>query len=132
MPKKPAPSRGGRAEKPPERPQERPVRPKAPGAPPEHLTNAQKRHLRGLGHALRPLVQVGKEGVTDGLLTSVREALIDHELVKVKLNQNCDLGVADVSVAVADGAGAALVQRIGKTFLLYAPHPTEPTIVLPR
>lgn len=127
MPKKPAPTRGRR----PAPPLEKIPRPKAPGKPPADLSNAQKRHLRGLGHNLNPLVQIGKDGITDGVVASVREALIDHELVKVKLNQNCDLVVDEAAMALAEGAGAIVVQEIGKTILLYAPHATNPTIVLP-
>lgn len=106
-------------------------RPKAPGRPPAHLTNPQKRHLRTLGHPLDALVQIGKEGITVGVLRSIREALIDHELVKVKLNQNCDLETEAVELELPERAGAALVQRVGRAFLLYAPHPTDPKIVLP-
>lgn len=106
-------------------------RPKAPGVPPEHLTASQRKHLRGLGHPLEPLIRVGKDGITDTLVEGVRQALIDHELVKVKLLQSCELDKDEAATALSDRVGAALVQRIGKTILLYAPHPIDPTIVLP-
>lgn len=113
------------------RPAPRKERPKSPGHPPEHLTNEQKRHLRALGHPLTSLVQIGKDGITDGVLNGIREALIDHELIKVKLNTNCEMDKEDAALELPKRSGAALVQRVGRTFLLYAPHPTDPTIVLP-
>ena len=48
------------------------------------LTGKQRRNLKALAHHLEPVVFVGKEGLTAGLIESVRKALHDHELVKVK------------------------------------------------
>jgi len=96
------------------------------------MTAGQKKYLRGLGHHIDPLVRIGKEGVTESLIESVRQALIDHELVKVRLLKSCDLDKNEASEDVAQRAGAFLVQRVGKTMLLYAPHPDEPVLKLPR
>jgi RNA-binding protein len=107
-------------------------RPEKPGRPPTSMTSAQRKHLRGLAHALKPLVLLGKEGINDGVVRSVQEALIDHELIKVKLLRSCPLAKDEAAVRIADEAGAALVQRIGKTCILYAPHPTHAVIQLPK
>lgn len=48
------------------------------------LTGAQRTYLRGLAHGLRPVVMVGKSGVTPELIKAVDEALRIHELIKVK------------------------------------------------
>lgn len=48
------------------------------------ITGADRKYLRGLAHELKPLVQVGKSGVTEGLIQSVNEVLDQHELVKVR------------------------------------------------
>ena len=44
-----------------------------------------RRQLRAAGHHLSPVVQVGKEGVTEAVLRQLDRALLDHELVKVKM-----------------------------------------------
>ena len=49
------------------------------------LNSKQIRHLRGRGHHLSAVVNVGKEGVTDGVAAALDQALTDHELVKVKV-----------------------------------------------
>lgn len=49
------------------------------------LSPAQKKHLRGLSHKLKPIVRIGKNGLTDRVLASLDEALESHELVKVKM-----------------------------------------------
>jgi RNA-binding protein len=48
------------------------------------LKGADRKYLRSLAHELKPLVQVGKSGVTGGLLASVNEVLDQHELIKVR------------------------------------------------
>ena len=90
------------------------------------LTGKEKKHLRGLGHHLTPVVYVGREGITTALLKSTGEALKTHELVKVKLGQNCPLGKKQAAAQLAQQCGAALVQLIGKTVLLYLPNPDLP------
>ncbi len=48
------------------------------------MTGTQKKYLRGLAHGLKPVVRIGRNGLTDSLLESLDEALESHELVKVK------------------------------------------------
>ncbi len=50
------------------------------------LKGFQRKYLRGLAHGYDPLVIIGQKGVTDGLIESVDEALVSHELIKVRFN----------------------------------------------
>ena len=104
----------------------------APGKLAAPLTSAQRKHLRGLGHRIKPVVLVGKDGVTPGLIGRVREELLVHELIKVKILQNCPMDKGEAGPLLVEGSEAVLVAAIGKTFLLYAPHPVDPVIRLPR
>ena len=90
------------------------------------LTGKEKKHLRGLGHHLEPVVYVGREGLSEALLKSTREALKAHELIKVKLGQNCPVEKKAAAEQLAAQSGATLVQLIGKTVLLYLPNPDLP------
>ncbi|MCC8362179.1 ribosome assembly RNA-binding protein YhbY [Lysobacter sp. A6] len=96
------------------------------------LTSAQTRFLRGQAHDLRAMLQVGGKGITDALVTEVANALEQHELIKVKVAAE-DREVRDAMIAeLAERAGAALVQRIGHTAVLYKPSKDKRQIVLPR
>ena len=96
------------------------------------LTNAQTRFLRGQAHELRALLQVGGKGITDALVAEVGNALEQHELIKVKVAAE-DREVRDAMIGeLAERAGAALVQRIGHTAVLYRPSRDKRQIVLPR
>ena len=96
------------------------------------LTNAQIRFLRGQAHGLKAMLQVGGKGVTPAVIAEVGQALEDHELIKVKVAAE-DRDTRDALVGeLTEGAGAALVQRIGHTAVLYRPSRDKRQIVLPR
>ena len=96
------------------------------------LTSAQTRFLRGQAHELKAMLQVGGKGITDALVAEVDLALEHHELVKVKVGGE-DRDARDAMIAdLAGRVGAALVQRIGHTAVLYRPSRDHRQIVLPR
>lgn len=96
------------------------------------LTAAQTRFLRGQAHGLKAMLQVGGKGVTDAVVTEVEGALEHHELIKVKVAA-ADREERDALIgALAERAGAALVQRIGHVAVLYRPNHEKRQIVLPR
>jgi len=96
------------------------------------LTAAQTRFLRGQAHDLKAMLQVGGKGITDPLVAEIDLALEHHELIKVKVAAE-DRDARDSMIGeIADRAGAALVQRIGHTAVLYRPSKDRRQIVLPR
>jgi len=95
------------------------------------LTGKQKRALRALGHHLRPLLSVGKNGTPDPVIAQLEADLLAHELVKVKVLKSCPQMLGDVAATLSESTGAALAQSVGRTLLLYRAHPEEPVIRLP-
>jgi RNA-binding protein len=95
------------------------------------LTGKQRRHLRGLGHDLRPIVQIGKDGIDEGVVAAVERALIDHELVKIKVGEAAQLDRHDAAEAIAHRTHSEVAQVLGNTVLLYRARPDDPQIVLP-
>jgi len=96
------------------------------------LSNVAKQYLRGLGHKLDAIVQIGKEGATEGVVKATNSALLTHELLKLKVNQNAGDERADLIKQLATATKAEVVQTIGRVALLYRAHPEEPKIVLPE
>jgi RNA-binding protein len=95
------------------------------------LNGKQRRYLRGLGNALQPVVQVGKEGLSDSVAQAIERALEDHELIKIRVLESCE---ADTRTAAADLAGrtrAELIQTLGRTALLFRRRAKEPLINFP-
>ncbi len=96
------------------------------------LSESQKKYLRGLGHALKPLIMVGDQGLSESLLTEYESTLDHHELMKVKVRVG-DRKARDAMIEeLCSKAGALLVQRIGNVALLYKENPERKKINLPR
>jgi RNA-binding protein len=96
------------------------------------LSGKQQRHLRALAHGLDPVVIVGKDGASEGVLTATDQALVDHELVKVRLPDLDREERAQIAQRIAEGTESALAGTIGRIAILYRRHPSEPKINLPR
>jgi RNA-binding protein len=97
------------------------------------LNPKQRSHLRSLAHPLKPIVQVGKDGITDTLIGTLENAFNTRELLKVKVLEAAPEGPDEAGQALADRvAGAQLVQVIGRTVVLFRQHPEKPKIDLPR
>ncbi len=96
-----------------------------------NLTEKQKKHLRRLAHPLNPVVLVGQEGDSAGVLRELDGALGIHELVKVRARS----GDRDERNLLLDRLAAAttsaLVQRIGNVGVFYRPRRDQPRIILP-
>ena len=95
------------------------------------LTGKQKSYLRGLGHSLKPLLQLGKAGITDLFIENLNEVLERHELIKVKLIGNSPLSLKEAAAEFAAKAPCHVAQTIGKTALLYRPSKENPEIKIP-
>lgn len=95
------------------------------------MTEKQLKFLRGRAHPLKPVVMIGKDGLTDGIVTEAQRALGDHELIKIKV-RGADRAAREALLEVlASRTGATLVTRIGHVAVLYKAHPKLPRIVIP-
>ena len=95
------------------------------------LNKKQIQHLKGLAHNLNPVVMIGNNGLTEGVLAEIEIALAHHELIKVKIAGE-DRDVKNLIVAaIVRESGAQNVQVIGKMVVLYRPSEAR-KIILPK
>ena len=88
------------------------------------LKGFQRKHLRGLAHGLRPVVQVGKNGITPDLIRAVDEALEAHELIKVKfVDFKEDRKV--LSEEIGEKTSSEPVGLIGNVAIFYREQPDK-------
>jgi len=83
------------------------------------LTGKQKRQLRAMANGLKPLFQVGKDGVSYNLFNTVNDSLEAHELVKISLLKTCTQDVREVAFDISSNTNSEIVQIIGRTVILY-------------
>ena len=96
------------------------------------LSERQKKHLRGLGHQLKPVIIVGDGGLSDSLFEEYERTLEHHELIKVKVRPG-DRKERDALIAsLCEKSNAELVQRIGNVALVFRANPENNKILLPK
>ena len=79
------------------------------------LKGKQKRYLRSQAHGMRPLFQVGKEGLTANWLKQVEE----RELLKINVLQNAIVEDEEVIEYIEDNSQIQVVQKIGHVLVLF-------------
>ena len=82
------------------------------------LNSRQKKILRAKAHDLKPIVLVGKSGVTEGCIQSANEALESHELIKVKFLEHKD-NKKKLSEEIYKKTSSEIIGSIGHTIMLF-------------
>ncbi len=96
------------------------------------LTKKQIKFLKSTAHSLKPITQIGKNGVTEELITDISNYLFKHELMKVSILDNCNDDKKTVANQITE-SGIEVVQIIGRTLVLYKENPElNDRIRLPR
>jgi len=86
------------------------------------LKGSQRKYLRGAAHSYKPLVQIGKEGLSESVLDAIDTALEAHELIKVKIVAERDQREQFVPV-IEERLGCECVGTVGRMAILYRKHP---------
>ncbi len=97
------------------------------------LTGSQRKWLRGQAHGLRPVVQLGKQGLSEGVVQQVDAALDDHELIKVQAIGSKE-EKQEIGSRLEKELRAEVVGLIGHILTLYRQNPDREKrqIKLPR
>ncbi len=88
------------------------------------LTSADRRRLRAEAHALSPVAQVGRQGLSESFVAELDRALASHELVKVRMRGERPERAAELD-AVSSRLQCAVVGTVGSVAILYRPAPDE-------
>ena len=95
------------------------------------LTSKQRAYLRGLGNELNPVFQIGKSGLSPEMINQLDAVLEARELIKVKALKSCLDDPATLADEIAEELDCAVVQKIGRSFLLYRQASENPQLQLP-
>jgi RNA-binding protein len=96
------------------------------------ITSKQRSFLRSLAHELEPTVYIGKAGITDNIVKEMETGLEYRELVKVKIQEGCELVPKNAANELVGLLNAEYVQAIGRKFTLYRESKDHKQIELPR
>ncbi len=96
------------------------------------LTSKQRSQLKSLAQNEDTIVMVGKSGINDMLIASVKDALKAREIVKGRVLENSMLTPREACEQLAEACDAEPVQVIGTKFVLYRHNRENPKIKLVR
>lgn len=94
------------------------------------LTASQKRHLRTLGHHLKPVVRIGQHGLSENVLNEVELALDSHELVKIKIAAERETR-QQIAEQILARSGAESIHTIGQMLIVFRRNEEKPKVALP-
>jgi len=96
------------------------------GAMPEIILSiAQRKTHRADAHHLDPVVAVGGDGLTEGVIKEADHALNAHGLIKVRVHGDDRAAREAIYAELADKLGAARIQHIGKLLVFWRPMPDK-------
>lgn len=93
---------------------------------PEPLDNQTRRRCRQIAHHLKPVVLIGERGLTNAVIEETHRALDDHELIKIRIADERDER-EQISAKLAEQCNAQVIQKIGKTVVLFRKNPQPNT-----
>ncbi|HEV7426962.1 MAG TPA: ribosome assembly RNA-binding protein YhbY [Thermoanaerobaculia bacterium] len=95
------------------------------------LSGKQRQFLRGLAHALEPVVRVGRAGASPSVIEETKRSLASHELIKVRIDNDDSSQRKVLAEELAKACDADVAGTIGKLAILYRPRDEDPEIELP-
>lgn len=93
------------------------------------LTSSQRSYLTKRSHKVRPVVYIGKDGLTESVGKAANEAFKHNEIVKVKFASNRELK-KDISTELESFTESYLVRVIGHIAIYYKPFEEKADRVL--
>jgi RNA-binding protein len=92
------------------------------------MEKSKRTQLRKIGHPMRPLMRVGKSGVSDGFVTELVRSLTAHQLVKVSMESSQKEEARAQAEDLAARAECDLVDLVGSSALFYRENPKDPLV----
>lgn len=95
------------------------------------LTGKQRSYLKSMAHNLKPVTQLGKEGITDAFLDQISILLDRHELIKINVLDSSMESAEHAANQICEALNAEFVQSIGNKFTIYRQSRLDPMIEIP-
>ena len=84
------------------------------------IKGKKNRYLRSQAATMKPVIQVGRDGITENLLKQLEMLIEKNELIKVSLLQNTMVEPQDLIEALNEfDSGIVHIQTIGSKMVLY-------------
>ena len=84
------------------------------------MTSKERAALRAKANPLEPIIQIGKEGISENLLTQIDDTLDNRELIKIRVHlESAPESPKELAQKLSEPLGAEVIQVIGGIIVLY-------------
>lgn len=83
------------------------------------LSKQLQRELKQHAHHLNPVIIIGNKGLTEAVQLEIERALMDHELIKIKINTDDRNSLKQITEEICQKRDAEFVHQIGHTIIIY-------------
>lgn len=84
------------------------------------MTSKERAQLRAQANTLEPIIQIGKEGMSDNLIAQIDDTLDVRELIKIRVHlETAPMAPKEFANELATALGADVIQVIGGIIVLY-------------
>jgi len=83
------------------------------------MTSKERANFRSMANTIQPILQIGKNGISDNFIKQVDDALEARELIKITLLETAGENAKDLANEIAKSVNAEVIQVIGSKFVLY-------------
>ncbi len=84
------------------------------------MTSKERAAWRAKANSLEPIIQLGKEGISDNLITQIDDTLDARELIKIRVHlETAPEGPKELAQQLAQKLQAEVIQVIGGIIVLY-------------
>ncbi len=94
------------------------------------MTSKERAFLKKKAHILDPIVRIGKDGLNDGIIKSINDAIESRELIKVKILQNCEQDREEIYFKLNEIEDFEVVGITGRIITIYKENDKNPKIKL--
>ncbi|MBQ7444816.1 MAG: ribosome assembly RNA-binding protein YhbY [Clostridia bacterium] len=89
------------------------------------LRGKERAALRAQANKMQAILQIGKNGIEENLITQVDDALTARELIKIKVLDTSMEDPREVADFFAKELSAEVIQVVGFTVVLYRKNPEK-------
>lgn len=84
------------------------------------MTSKERAAWRAKANSLEPIIQLGKEGISDNLITQIDDTLDARELIKIRVHlETAPEGPKELAQQLAQRLQAEVIQVIGGIIVFY-------------
>lgn len=94
------------------------------------INNHQKAQLKGLASSLNTKYQVGKNEISDSLITMLDKALTARELIKIDVMKGYTESINELAINLSVRLNAEVIQVVGRVVVLFRRNKDNPKIKL--